>query len=113
MKLKKWIESPNFRPRVVGLMAAMPTLALLLNTAVAAAGELPDIGIDLSKAQPLSDSEMGQERQINGGRDESASPSIATEIVRHGDRCGGPYIPKAILMRSPLTLAQQPPAPSS
>ena len=69
MKLKKWIESPNFRPRVVGLMAAMTTLALLLNTAVAAAGELPDIGIDLSTVQPLSDSEMGQERgrfAVNG-----------------------------------------------
>jgi hypothetical protein len=69
MKLKKWTKSPNFGHRVVGLMAAMTTLALLLNTAVAAAGELPDIGIDLSKAQRLSDSEMGQERgrfAING-----------------------------------------------
>jgi hypothetical protein len=69
MKLKKWTKSPNFRPRVIGLMAAMTTLALLLNAAVAAAGELPDIGIDLSKAQRLSDSEMGQERgrfAING-----------------------------------------------
>jgi hypothetical protein len=35
-------------------------------------------------------SQMGQKRQINGGRDESASPSIATKIVHHGDRCGGP-----------------------
>jgi len=50
-------------------MAAMTTLALLLNTAVAAAGELPDIGIDLSTAQRVSDSEMGQERgrfAVNG-----------------------------------------------
>src|ERR1700732_1824213 len=69
MKLKKWTKSPNLRPRVVRLMAAMTTLALLLNTAVAAAGELPDIGIDLSTAQRLSDSEMGQERgrfAVNG-----------------------------------------------
>jgi hypothetical protein len=69
MKLQEWTKSPNSPPRVAGFMAAVATFALLLNTAVAAAGELPDIGIDLSKAQRLSDSEMGQLRgrfAVNG-----------------------------------------------
>jgi hypothetical protein len=69
MKLQEWAKSPNFPPRVAGLVAAMTTLALLLNAGVAMAGGLPDIGIDLSKAQRLSDSEMGQLRgrfAING-----------------------------------------------
>ena len=69
MKLQEWTKSPNSPPRVAGFMAAIAAFALLLNTPVAAAGELPDIGIDLSKAQRLSDSEMGQLRgrfAVNG-----------------------------------------------
>lgn len=62
MKLQEWTKSPSSPPRVAGFMAAIAAFALLLSTAVAAAGELPDIGIDLSKAQRLSDSEMGQLR---------------------------------------------------
>jgi hypothetical protein len=69
MKLQEWNRSPDSPLRIAGLVAAMTTLLLLLNTAVAAAGDLPDIGIDLSKAQRLSDSEMGQLRgrfAVNG-----------------------------------------------
>jgi hypothetical protein len=69
MKLRKWDKSPNFPLRVIGLVAAMATFALLLNTAVATGGGLPDLGIDLSKTERLSDSEMGELRgrfAVNG-----------------------------------------------
>jgi hypothetical protein len=69
MKLKKCAKGPDLRPRFAGLLTAVTTLTVVLSTGAAVAAGLPDLGIDPSSAQQLSDSDLGQLRgrfAVNG-----------------------------------------------